>query len=98
MIRDMDIMVDGAGRITLLVPGKIPPGVLTLRLVPGGTVALAADDVDFVVVDHVEETVLNAIAGQAGGMGLIEILDPENPPVAETHRAAIVDSRQKKTV
>lgn len=96
MIHDMDIMVDGAGRITLLVPGRILPGVLTLVLSPG-RVALAASGVDFATVDHVEETVLDAIAGQAGGMGLIEILDPEKPPVTETHRAAIVDQRPKKT-
>ncbi len=92
MIYDIDVMVNETGRITLLIPGKIPSGALAVRL-ETGRVRLSADGADFVSVDHVEETVLDAMASQAGGMGLIEILDPENPPVTETHRAEIVDSR-----
>lgn len=97
MIRAMDIVVDGTGHITLIVPGPVAAGALVLALHAGWVTLGVAGGEDFVRVEGVAEPVLDALAGQ-GHVGLIAAPDPGNPPISETHRATVRDLRAVKAV
>lgn len=93
MIQDIDLIVDGAGRLALVVPGLEAAGPLVLTLHPGRVTLEAEGGAELLAdVGAVDASVLVALAAQ-GAVDLIALTDPDAPPMDPTHRARIQDCR-----
>ncbi len=92
MIRDMDIIVDGAERVTLLVPGHInkrKPLTLSLQ---DDSVTLHTENECISKVEHVGRKTIDLLS-RSQNIDLIASPDAEKPSLDVSHSAAVKDER-----
>ena len=91
MIEDLDIIITEAGDITLVVPGTIIGTDNILELYKSHVV-ISYNKMPFVKVNDVDTDVIDKLA-QKQNIGLLEVTDIHNPPLAVTHTCKVIDYR-----